>query len=175
MLYNKNMINNLDSVIYQSPIGDLELASYQDQLCLCNWHNKKNKLNIRKRLAKFLTTSDVIATSRVINETIKQLDAYFAGELTQFELPIFLAGTEFQQRVWQTLQTIPYGQTISYLDLARKLRHDKAIRAVANANAANALSIIVPCHRIIGSDGKLTGYAGGLEAKRQLLELEQRH
>ncbi len=84
-----------------------------------------------------------------------------------------MAGTEFQKQVWHTLKTIPYGQSISYLDLAKKLGQDSAVRAVANANAANALSIIIPCHRIIGSNGKLVGYAGGLQAKQGLLTLEQ--
>ena len=167
------MKNLIKSHIYNSPVGDLELASYKDKLCLCNWHNKKNKISINKRLAKYLDSKLIASSSPIIKETIKQLDAYFAGELIKFELPLQLAGTNFQKQVWQTLQTIPYGQTISYLELAQRIANDKAVRAVAIANAANAFSIIIPCHRVIGSDGKLTGYAGGLDAKRRLLDLEQ--
>lgn len=87
-------------------------------------------------------------------------------------MPLLFCGSEFQQRVWEELQRIPYGKTISYLKLSRLLGDEKAIRAVATANGANAISILIPCHRVIGSKGELTGYAGGLNAKRRLLELE---
>jgi methylated-DNA-[protein]-cysteine S-methyltransferase len=167
------MMSHIKSTLYHSPLGDIELASYEDKLCLCNWHNKQNKLSITKRLTSRLDKTKILPSSPVINETIKQLDAYFSGKLTEFGLPLQLTGTEFQKQVWQTLQTIPYGHTVSYLELAQRIGNNKAVRAVANANAANAISIIIPCHRIIGSNGKLTGYAGGLAAKQALLDLEQ--
>lgn len=110
--------------------------------------------------------------SPVIEETIAQLRQYFDGKRKAFDLPLLLVGTEFQKRVWNSLIEIPYGKTLSYAGLSRKLGDDKAIRAVARANGDNALSIIVPCHRILGSDGSLTGYAGGLRTKKQLLQLE---
>ncbi len=103
-----------------------------------------------------------------------ELDAYFAGVSTAFRTPIRLIGTPFQVTVWKALQLIPYGSTVSYLGLADRLGCPEAVRAVASANASNRLAILVPCHRVIGRNGKLTGYAGGIERKRKLLDLEGR-
>jgi methylated-DNA-[protein]-cysteine S-methyltransferase len=107
-------------------------------------------------------------------EAIRQLRAYFAGELTEFDLPLAFEGTEFQRRVWQSLRGIPYGETISYGQLATRLGNPKASRAVGLANGSNPIPIIVPCHRVIGSNGSLVGYGGGLENKKVLLALESR-
>lgn len=112
-------------------------------------------------------------TSEIIEETRRQLDEYFRHERQAFDIPLLTAGTEFQKSVWNSLMEIPYGQTITYGELATRLGKPAAVRAVANANGANAISIIIPCHRVIGSDNTLTGYGGGLEAKKFLLELEQ--
>jgi O-6-methylguanine DNA methyltransferase len=102
----------------------------------------------------------------------RQLEEYFAGRRRQFDLPLDLRGTEFQQRCWQELLKVPYGETRSYADIARAIGNPSAVRAVGLANGQNPIAIVVPCHRVIGSDGSLTGYGGGLEVKRQLLELE---
>jgi methylated-DNA-[protein]-cysteine S-methyltransferase len=102
----------------------------------------------------------------------RQLEAYFSGNLRDFNIPMLAEGTEFQQRVWRELQKIPYGQAISYLELARRLGDEKCIRAAARASGANPISILIPCHRVIGSDGSLVGYAGGLDMKEFLLRLE---
>ena len=102
-----------------------------------------------------------------------QLSLYFSGKLKNFSIPIQLSGTEFQQRAWAELLKIPFGQTISYQEQAERLHHPTAIRAVANANSRNKISIIVPCHRVIGKNNKLTGYAGGLDKKEFLLNLEK--
>jgi len=102
----------------------------------------------------------------------RQLREYFEGHRTRFDLALDLQGTDFQKSVWEALLAIPYGQTISYMDLAKRLGDPKAIRAVAAANGQNPLWVVVPCHRVVGSDGSLTGFAGGLETKRYLLELE---
>lgn len=107
-------------------------------------------------------------------ETIRQLSAYFAGELTDFDVPLALEGTEFQLRVWQSLRGIPYGETISYGQLAARLGNPKAARAVGLANGSNPVPIIIPCHRVIGSNGSLVGYGGGLANKKTLLALESR-
>ncbi|MBI1897829.1 MAG: methylated-DNA--[protein]-cysteine S-methyltransferase [Acidobacteria bacterium] len=106
-------------------------------------------------------------------EAARQLAAYFGGELREFQLPLAPEGTAFQLRVWRELQRIPYGETISYGELARRMGNSKASRAVGLANGANPLPIVIPCHRVIGGDGTLTGYGGGLEIKRKLLELER--
>jgi methylated-DNA-[protein]-cysteine S-methyltransferase len=101
-----------------------------------------------------------------------QMEAYFRRTLRTFNVPLAPEGTEFQQRVWKALQEIPYGATLSYLELAKRLGDEKAIRAVGRANGANPIAILIPCHRVIGTDGALVGYAGGMERKRALLELE---
>ena len=101
------------------------------------------------------------------------MDEYFRRERRAFDIPLLFAGTEFQNKVWDMLLQIPYGRTVSYARMALSLRMPKAVRAVANANGANAISIFAPCHRVIGSNGSLTGYGGGLDAKRFLLELER--
>jgi methylated-DNA-[protein]-cysteine S-methyltransferase len=106
-------------------------------------------------------------------ESVSQLRAYFAGELREFHLPLDLAGSDFQLRVWRQLLTIPYGETRTYLEIARALGAPGAVRAVGAANGANPVAIVVPCHRVIGSGGKLVGYAGGLALKKRLLDLER--
>jgi methylated-DNA-[protein]-cysteine S-methyltransferase len=109
----------------------------------------------------------------VLDAVIEELTAYFAGQLRAFTVPVVLAGTPFQQRVWAALQRIPYGTTTSYVALARQIGSPGAMRAVGLANGANPVAIVVPCHRVIGADGSLTGFGGGLRIKRTLLDLEQ--
>lgn len=115
------------------------------------------------------------SSPEVLLRTVRELDEYFRGERKEFDIPLLLAGSEFQKRVWQQLRHIPYGQTVSYGELAAAIGAPKSVRAVANANGANAISIILPCHRVIGSDGSLTGYGGGIDTKRYLLELEKKY
>ncbi len=158
---------------YKSPFGELTLGAYQEELCLCDWRYRKMRSTIDNRIQNGLKADFMESHSDIIQKTIAQLQEYFAGERQQFDLPLRMVGTDFQQQVWQELQKIPYGKTLSYLQLSKKLNNEKAIRAVASANGANALSIIIPCHRIIGQDGKLIGYAGGLAAKKRLLSLER--
>ena len=111
----------------------------------------------------------------LLTEAVRQLSAYFDGTLTDFDLPLHMTGTPFQLRCWQALRTIPYGETISYGEQARRIGSPRATRAVGGANHRNPISIVVPCHRVIGADGSLTGYGGGLGMKRWLLEHEQKH
>jgi methylated-DNA-[protein]-cysteine S-methyltransferase len=110
----------------------------------------------------------------VLKETRRQLEAYFSGDLQAFQLPLSMVGTPFQSMVWEGLKKIPYGETVSYGQFARELGVPNASRAVGLANGRNPISIVVPCHRVIGADGKLTGYGGGLPRKQALLELERR-
>ena len=158
--------------IYASPYGDLIIGSYEDQLCLCDWRYRKSRESIDRRIQDALKASFVEAGSLIIEKCKEQLQEYFRGERRDFDIPVLLVGSEFQKRVWESLMEIPYGKTLSYISLSRKLGDEKAIRAVARANGENAFSIIVPCHRILGSDGSLTGYAGGLRVKKKLLQLE---
>ena len=115
---------------------------------------------------------EALEDSPALAECVRQLDEYFAGELSEFELALDPDGTEFQKAVWQQLTTIPFGQTVAYLDIAKGLGNEKAVRAVGAANGQNPISIIIPCHRVIGSDGTLTGYGGGLWRKEWLLKHE---
>ena len=117
---------------------------------------------------------DLPPDERRARKVITAVERYFAGKLREFALPLAPEGTPFQKRVWAELCRIPYGTTISYAELAQRLGDPKAVRAVGTANGANPIAIVVPCHRVIGSDGTLTGYAGGLDKKRALLELEAR-
>lgn len=157
---------------YQSPFGELLLGEYAGSLCLCDWKYRKLRDQVDARIQSGLQAEFEFRETDLLHDTRTQLDEYFAGERTAFDLPILLVGSDFQKTVWEQLCSIPFGKTTSYLELARSLGDEKAIRAVATANGANALSIIVPCHRVIGSDGSLTGYAGGLRAKQKLLQLE---
>lgn len=115
-----------------------------------------------------------VPDDRAFPDAVEQLEAYFAGERTDFDLKLSLTGTEFQRRVWQALLTIPYGETRSYGEIAEQIGASGAARAVGLANGRNPIAIIVPCHRVIGASGSLTGYGGGLERKQSLLELERR-
>lgn len=158
--------------IYASPYGELILGSYKDELCLCDWRYRKSRESIDQRIQSALASSYVEAESLSNKKCRDQLEQYFKGERKEFDLSILLVGSDFQKKVWNLLLEIPYGKTLSYASLSKKLGDEKAIRAVARANGDNALSIIVPCHRVLGSDGSLTGYAGGLRTKQKLLQLE---
>ena len=127
---------------------------------------------IDKRILGGLDASFEEGETIVTEMAQHQLNEYFSADRIIFDVPLLMVGSSFQKTVWNELLKIPYGKTESYLGLSRKIGNEKAIRSVAAANGANAISIMVPCHRIIGSDGKLTGYGGGLQAKRKLLQLE---
>jgi methylated-DNA-[protein]-cysteine S-methyltransferase len=149
-----------------SPVGDLRLVASDAGLVAILWEDDDPA---RVRLGPTAEQSH----HPVLAETARQLRAYFAGELSVFDLPFDARGTDFQKSVWAELASIPFGETRSYADLARAIGRPTATRAVGAANGRNPLSIVVPCHRVIGSNGALTGFAGGLEAKRTLLALEQ--
>jgi methylated-DNA-[protein]-cysteine S-methyltransferase len=148
-----------------SPVGTLTLIASGDKLCAILWENER--LN-RVRIGPLL--EDI--HSPLLQETERQLQQYFAGEREHFDLQLDFVGTEFQQKVWQALLTIPFGETRSYSQIAQQIGSPKAVRAVGAANGKNPISIVTPCHRVIGASGSLTGFAGGLEAKQYLLGLE---
>lgn len=157
---------------YKSPYGELVIGDYNDRLCMCDWRYRKMRNSIDNRIRTFFKCGFHENLTPIINETIIQLEQYFGGERKEFNIPINFAGTPFQVEVWDALMKIPWGNTVTYLELSKKLGNEKAIRAVASANGSNAISIIVPCHRVVGSDGKLVGYAGGKLVKKRLLALE---
>ncbi len=151
--------------IDDSPVGPLLLAGDHDAL-----HVLAFGVGSRPREIDASWRPD---TKGVLNGIRKELDQYFAGRLKQFSTPVAFSGTPFQNTVWQELRRIPYGETISYESLAERIGQPTAMRAVATANGMNRLAILIPCHRVIGKDGSLTGYGGGLWRKRLLLELER--
>ena len=151
--------------IDDSPVGPLLLAGDSEAL-----HVLAFGVGSRPRAIDADWTLD---TKGVLTNVRKELDQYFAGRLTTFTTKLAFNGTPFQNQVWKQLTRIPYGETISYLDLANRIDNPKAVRAVGMANGANPIAIIVPCHRVIGSNGSLTGFGGGLPTKRALLELEK--
>ncbi len=146
-----------------SPVGPLLLAGDGSHIKLIHFRSGP-----RPRQAERSWVED----ARPFEATIAQLEEFFAGRRRSFELPLAPEGTEFQRTVWQALTRIPYGETISYGELARRIGKPQASRAVGLANGANPLPIVVPCHRVIGADGSLTGFGGGLDIKRKLLALE---
>jgi methylated-DNA-[protein]-cysteine S-methyltransferase len=157
---------------YKTPYGELILGAYDDKLCLCDWRYRKSAAAIEQRLTKYLDAWFKQDSTDLHRETMLQLEQYFTMERKRFELPVLTAGTAFQERVWQELAKIPFGNTMNYRELAERTGNRNAVRAVAAANGANAISIVIPCHRVIGSNGTLVGYAGGLTAKKSLLKLE---
>ena len=159
---------------YKTNFGELMLGSFKEQLCLCDWQFRKMRDSIDKRICEGLDAYYEDGETDVTQNARQQLEEYFSGKRKNFDVPLLMVGTSFQKKVWNELQKIPFGHSESYLELSRKIGDEKAIRSVAAANGANAISIMIPCHRIIGSDGKLTGYAGGLEVKRKLLQLEMK-
>lgn len=162
----------INTQYFQTPYGELVLGAYIGRLCLCDWRYRKMRSSIDKRICTKLGAEMAEGHHTVLETALLQLTEYFEGKRTTFDLPLLFAGTSFQEEVWAALMDVPYGTTTSYLALARKLGNEGAVRAVAAANGANALAIIVPCHRVVGSDGALVGYAGGTRAKSQLLKFE---
>lgn len=157
---------------FDTPYGELMLGVYDHQLCLCDWRSRKTRATVDRRIQKRLNAHYIEKKHPIIEASITQLKEYFQRQRQCFDIPLMMLGTDFQNTVWQGLIKIPFGETLSYSELAEKVATKKAVRAVASANGANALSIFVPCHRVIGSKGTLTGYAGGLDAKAGLIQLE---
>lgn len=150
-----------DKTYYHSPLGWVEIQASQDaitSLVFCN-ERKDNEHN----------------DSAILADCVGQLEAYFTGQLTKFDIPVSQTGTEFQKKVWNVLMDIPFGTTVSYGDVAKMLHHPQAVRAVGAANGKNKIWIIVPCHRVIGANGSMTGYTGGIERKKWLLNHESQN
>lgn len=158
-----------------TPLGKMIAGARDEGICLFDFEFRKMMPAIRKRISSFLQDDFVEGEHEHIEQLQEQVNEYFKGDRQQFDLPLLLTGTFFQQKVWEALHTIPFGNTRSYMQQTKVLGDEKAIRAVARANGENCLAIIVPCHRVVGSDGSLTGYAGGLKAKKWLLEHEAKH
>lgn len=158
-------MNQLFYTRYESPVGTLLLAGSHAGLSFVSFSTGRHAVSIAPEWTE---------NRAVLTNVIAQLEEYFAGRRKSFDLALCPEGTPFQRQVWSALQTIPYGETISYKGLAERIGKPKTIRAVGAANGANPIPIIIPCHRVIGHDGSLTGFGGGLPLKKRLLELESR-
>lgn len=160
------------TTVMESPLGRITLGSTNKGLCLLEFDDEKRINNHFNQFKKYWDVEIIEEETSITTTTKNQLAAYFLNQQTTFDVPLDFAGTAFQLKVWNELLKIPFGSTRSYKEQAIAVGNLKAIRAVATANGENRVSIIIPCHRIIGSDGSLTGYGGGIWRKQKLLELE---
>lgn len=156
----------------KTPFGELKTGSLDEKICLCDWKYRKMRQGIDERIQRGLSATYEEGDSPILDELEKQLIEYFNKRRAVFELSLITVGTDFQERVWHALMDIPYGERETYQGLASRIGRKSAVRAVAAANGANAIAIIIPCHRIIGSNDSLGGYAGGSSVKKRLLRLE---
>lgn len=155
----------------KTSIGVLTFGSTEKGLCLMDFNFRRSFPRIVSRIRKYFGDY-TYGTTDIIELAEKELKLYLERKLNTFTTPLDIKGSNFQQKVWKVLLDIKYGETVSYLDIAKRINHPKAVRAVANANGQNGIAIFIPCHRVIGSDGSLTGYGGGLPLKKKLLEIE---
>lgn len=157
---------------YQSPCGLLTLGQTYDRICLCVWSETPAGKKVMERTLRWFDRETLEQPTSLLTTAKEQLDEYFKGTRTKFTIPFLMSGSKSQWRTWEALQEIPYGHTVSYSTIAQRLRASAPVREVARVIATNPLNIFLPCHRVIGKDQSLTGYAGGLMAKQRLLEIE---
>ncbi len=157
---------------YKTKIGELILGTHNDELCLLDFRYRKMRTTVDNRIKKYLKTDFIRQENELIVKTKQQIDEYLRGNRKKFSIPFVLLGTDFQKQIWNELLKVNYGETATYLDIAKRINKPQAVRATASANGANAIALIVPCHRIVGSNGELGGYGGGLSVKKRLLNLE---
>lgn len=169
------MTATLIHTLLKTPLGEMEVAVFQNKLCLFDFVHRKSADKIKDRVTRFFNAGFETGEHELFDTVKEKLEAYLSGKLFEFDIPLAFSGSEFQNKVWKQLLNIPYGETNSYASLTKKIGEPTLIRAVAGANGANCLAILVPCHRVIGTDGNLVGYAGGITTKRHLLNLEREH
>jgi AraC family transcriptional regulator of adaptative response/methylated-DNA-[protein]-cysteine methyltransferase len=165
----------IDVMRIESPLGTLFACAVEQGICLLEFSDRKMLETEFKSLSKQMNATIVQGDNPHFNILAQELKEYFEGSRKKFSVPLFLPGTDFQKAAWESLQRIPYGTTRSYQQQALDINRPGAVRAVANANGMNRIAIVIPCHRVIGSDGQLTGYGGGLWRKKWLLDFEREH
>ncbi len=166
-------MNQINIQYYKTKIGELILGSFDDRLCLLDFRYRKMRTAVDNRIKIGLEADFLEQNDATLTKAKEQIDEYLTGNRKEFDIPLLMIGTGFQKSVWNALIKIPYGATSTYLQLAKNINNAEAVRAVANANGANAIALAIPCHRIINSNGDLGGYGGGLTVKKRLLKLEQ--
>lgn len=165
--------NNIFTTIIQTPLGLMFAASFKNELIMLVPYKKEFINKKLQAFKKFLKANEILENKSSFKNLQIEIDEYFSKKREVFTIPLKLIGTSFEIKTWEALLKIPYGKTISYKEEAKMIENEKAFRAVANANGKNNLSIIIPCHRVISSDGKIGGYTGGVEIKEFLLNLEK--
>jgi AraC family transcriptional regulator of adaptative response/methylated-DNA-[protein]-cysteine methyltransferase len=165
----------INTIIIETPLGEMVAGATDEGVCLLEFHDRRILPTEYKDLVKLLKTTIQEGENTHLKTLIKQLKEYFDGNRKEFSIPLITPGSVFQQAVWKELQNIHFGSTRSYQEQAMALNMPDSIRAVANANGMNRIAIVIPCHRIIGSDGRLTGYGGGLRRKKWLLDHERKY
>ncbi len=165
-------MEHCDFMVTLSSLGSLWLCATETGLCGLGFGEHPSDAEVR-RMTRYGVAAPELGSSPVLEAAVAQLADYFDRRLKVFDVPLDLRGTPFQQAVWAELLTIPYGRTLNYGEVAMEIEHPRAFRAVGQANGANPVAIIVPCHRVVGQNGSLTGYAAGVERKAALLQLEQ--
>ncbi len=166
-------MNQINIQYYKTKIGEMILGSFEGKLCLLDFRYRRMRTTVDNRIKKGLNAEFIEQDDEILTKTKQQLDEYLVGNRKEFDISLLTIGTDFQKSVWNALIKVPYGTTSTYLQLAKDINNPKAVRAVANANGANAIGLIIPCHRIIGTSGELVGYGGGLAVKKRLLKLEK--
>ncbi len=166
------MDNKINVSYHKTKIGELVIASYGGKICIVDFRYRRMRSTVDNRIKKALKVEFIEREDDVIRKTKREIDEYLDGKRKDFDIPIITIGTDFQKQVWSALMEIPYGKTVSYLDIAKSINNPKAVRAIGSANGANALALIIPCHRVIENNGGLGGYGGGLAVKKRLLKIE---
>jgi AraC family transcriptional regulator, regulatory protein of adaptative response / methylated-DNA-[protein]-cysteine methyltransferase len=165
----------IKTITIETPLGEMVAGATDEGVCLLEFHDRRMLPTEYKVLAKLLKTTFEEGENRHLKTLIIQLKEYFDGKRKEFSITLITPGSEFQQAVWKELQNIQFGSTRSYQEQAIALKMPDSVRAVANANGMNRIAIVIPCHRVIGSDGRLTGYGGGLRRKKWLLDHEKKY
>jgi methylated-DNA-[protein]-cysteine S-methyltransferase len=168
-------VNQINIQRYRTDVGEVVLGSFRGRLCLLGFSGKQVRITVDDRTKKALNAEFVERDDEILEKTRRQLEEYVKGRRREFDMPLLMVGTDFQKRVWKALMDIPCGATSTYGQIAEDIGNPGAVRAVGSACGANPISIIVPCHRVIGSNGELVGYGRGLSLKRRLLELERKN
>jgi len=170
----QNFITMVKTIKIETPLGEMIAGATEEGVCLLEFHDRRILPKEYKDLEKLLNTTFEEGENKHLKSVRKQLREYFEGKRKEFTIPLVTPGSPFQQAVWKELLDIPYGSRRSYQEQAKALNSPDSVRAVANANGLNRIAIVIPCHRVIGSDGSLTGYGGGIKRKKWLLDHEKK-
>lgn len=173
-LSQKQYDNTIYLKIINTPLGSVYACSFNDHICFLDFTDVEKTYLKLKSLIEILKARIIVNDTKVLQQLSQELEEYFDKNRQQFSVPLYLCGTDFQKEVWNTLCTIPFGRFISYKEQAILMKKAKTVRAVANANGKNKIAILIPCHRVIGTDNSLKGYSGGVWRKEKLLEIEQK-